>query len=241
MDLLPPARLHAPAPAADDGPAGEHRLDARPGCCRAGLLGVRDRHDLRRVDGRAGRRQGLALPAPAHLRARHRARVRLVLRAAAVPGRVRGGHLVRRRSLVAQRTLGTAAVGAIAVANNISVYANRVDQVVTDTLYPVICSVKDRRDLLLEALLEVEPDGPAVGDAARRRASPCSRPDLVHFLLGSQLGGRDPGDPGVRPGGSREPDRLQLGRVLQGGGRHPADRRGRRRHGGRRHRPRRCR
>lgn len=87
--------------------------------------------------------------------------------------------------LVAQRTLGTAAVGAIAIANNISVYANKVDQVVTGTLYPVICAVKDRRDLLLEAFLKSNRMG-------MLWATPLGlglllfAPDLVHYVLGSR-------------------------------------------------------
>lgn len=53
--------------------------------------------------------------------------------------------------LVAQRTLGTAAVGVLAIASTISAYANRVDAIVTDTLYPAICAIRDRGDLLAEA------------------------------------------------------------------------------------------
>jgi O-antigen/teichoic acid export membrane protein len=53
--------------------------------------------------------------------------------------------------LIAQRELGTAAVGAIALAGTITLYATRVDDIVTDTLYPAIARVKDRADLLLES------------------------------------------------------------------------------------------
>jgi PST family polysaccharide transporter len=56
--------------------------------------------------------------------------------------------------LVAQRSLGLAAVGAIAVASTISAYANRVDEIVTDTLYPAICAVRDRPELLRESFLK---------------------------------------------------------------------------------------
>jgi O-antigen/teichoic acid export membrane protein len=88
-------------------------------------------------------------------------------------------------TLVAQRVIGTAAVGAIALANNISVYANKVDQVVTDTLYPVICAVKDRADLLLEAFLKSNRMsllwGTPLGVGVALFA-----PDLVHFVIGSR-------------------------------------------------------
>src|SRR3712207_7244809 len=37
------------------------------------------------------------------------------------------------------------------LATTISQFSNRVDDVVTDTLYPAICAVKDRRELLFES------------------------------------------------------------------------------------------
>jgi O-antigen/teichoic acid export membrane protein len=72
--------------------------------------------------------------------------------------------------LVASRSLDLAAVGAIALASNISVFANRVDEIVTQALYPAVCAVKDRADLLFEsfsksnrlALLWAAPCGAAV-------------------------------------------------------------------------------
>ena len=87
--------------------------------------------------------------------------------------------------VAAQRTLGTAAVGAMAIASNISRYTLRVDQIVTGTLYPVVCAVKDRRDLLQEAFLKSNrlgllwagPTGVGIFLFA---------PDLVHFVIGSQ-------------------------------------------------------
>jgi O-antigen/teichoic acid export membrane protein len=88
-------------------------------------------------------------------------------------------------TLVAQRSLGTAAVGAMAIAHNISRYAYKADQVVNSTIYPVICAVKDRLELLEEAFLKsnrvgllwAAPSGLAVAFFA---------PDLVHFVLGSR-------------------------------------------------------
>jgi O-antigen/teichoic acid export membrane protein len=52
---------------------------------------------------------------------------------------------------IAVRLLGTAAVGAITISSQISGYTRRVDDVVTHALYPAICAVKDRRDLLFES------------------------------------------------------------------------------------------
>jgi O-antigen/teichoic acid export membrane protein len=52
---------------------------------------------------------------------------------------------------VAARSVGPAAVGAIALASQITQYTRRVDQIITSALYPAICVVKDQRDLLFEA------------------------------------------------------------------------------------------
>lgn len=87
--------------------------------------------------------------------------------------------------LVTQRSAGIAAVGALAVAATISTYANRVDEIVTDTLYPAVCAVKDRMDLLLEtflksnrlALLWAAPAGAAIV---------LFGPDLVSRVLGQR-------------------------------------------------------
>jgi O-antigen/teichoic acid export membrane protein len=86
---------------------------------------------------------------------------------------------------VAQWELGVAAVGAITVANNISVYAERVDTIITGTLYPAICAVADRTELLFEtfvksnrlALMWGLPFG--VGLALFSA-------DLVHFVIGDE-------------------------------------------------------
>lgn len=87
--------------------------------------------------------------------------------------------------LVAQRSVGLAGVGAIAIATTISAYANRVDEIVTDTIYPAVCAVKDRTDLLLEsflksnrvALLSAAPVGAAIVLFA---------PDIVRYMLGER-------------------------------------------------------
>ncbi|MDX6581343.1 MAG: hypothetical protein QOI10_527 [Solirubrobacterales bacterium] len=50
--------------------------------------------------------------------------------------------------------IGLAAAGSIGLAGTLSTYADRVDSVVTQTIYPVICRVTDRRDLLLEAFVK---------------------------------------------------------------------------------------
>jgi O-antigen/teichoic acid export membrane protein len=48
---------------------------------------------------------------------------------------------------------GIAAAGAVALAATVTQFTDRLDQVITGTLYPVVARVKDRRDLMLEAFL----------------------------------------------------------------------------------------
>jgi O-antigen/teichoic acid export membrane protein len=72
--------------------------------------------------------------------------------------------------VVAARTLGVAAIGAMALAANLSNFTARVDDIVTQTLYPAICAVKDRTELLFEtfsksnrlALLWAVPSGAGI-------------------------------------------------------------------------------
>jgi PST family polysaccharide transporter len=86
---------------------------------------------------------------------------------------------------VSARLLGVAAVGGLALAGNISQFTTRVDDVVTQTLYPAICAVKDRTDLLFEsfwksnrlALLWAAP----LGVAAALFAG-----DFVHYAIGEK-------------------------------------------------------
>jgi O-antigen/teichoic acid export membrane protein len=52
---------------------------------------------------------------------------------------------------IASRSIGVAAVGAIAFCSQITQYTKRVDDIITHAMYPAICAVKDRRDLLYES------------------------------------------------------------------------------------------
>ena len=82
-------------------------------------------------------------------------------------------------------TLGLAGAGAIALASSIALYTHHVDQIVTQTLYPAICAVKDRTDLLFEsfvksnrlALMWGMPFGVALTVFAA---------DFVEFVIGEQ-------------------------------------------------------
>jgi O-antigen/teichoic acid export membrane protein len=56
--------------------------------------------------------------------------------------------------LAGEASLGVAGAGAIALAAQITNYADRVDQVITFTLYPAICAVRDRTELLFESFVK---------------------------------------------------------------------------------------
>jgi O-antigen/teichoic acid export membrane protein len=52
--------------------------------------------------------------------------------------------------LVGNFTVGLAGLGVLALATNFAVFADRVDSIVRATIYPAVCAVRDRTDLLLE-------------------------------------------------------------------------------------------
>jgi O-antigen/teichoic acid export membrane protein len=84
-----------------------------------------------------------------------------------------------------QRHVGTAAVGAITLAGTISLYANRVDSIVTQALYPAIARVKDKPHLLFEAFTKSN-------RLALMWGVPCGvgialfADDIVHYVLGDK-------------------------------------------------------
>ena len=53
--------------------------------------------------------------------------------------------------IVGEATLGLAGAGMMVLAGSIASYADRVDAIITDTMYPAICRVRDRTELLYEA------------------------------------------------------------------------------------------
>lgn len=93
--------------------------------------------------------------------------------------------LVQAPVTVGSRVLGVTAVAGIVLANNVSSFTTQVDAMITQTLYPVICAVKDRPGLLLEsfwksnrlALLWAAPVGGGVALFAG---------DFVHFVIGEK-------------------------------------------------------
>ena len=87
--------------------------------------------------------------------------------------------------LTAKLALGVAAVGVIALADNIAGFTERVDDMLTGALYPAICAVRDRPALMYESLVK-----------SNRLALMWAVPfgigitlfcgDLVRFLIGEQ-------------------------------------------------------
>jgi O-antigen/teichoic acid export membrane protein len=87
--------------------------------------------------------------------------------------------------IAASRSLGLAAVGALSIAYTFSNYTNRVDEVITTTLYPAICAVKDRADVLTETFVKSNRLtlmwGMPFGIGLALFAA-----DAVHFVLGDR-------------------------------------------------------
>ena len=93
--------------------------------------------------------------------------------------------IVQGALLIATRTLGFAGAGAIGLAASIAAFTDGVDAIVTRTVYPAICAVADRTDLMFEtfiksnrlALMWGMPFGLGIALFA---------PDLIHFGLGDE-------------------------------------------------------
>ena len=87
--------------------------------------------------------------------------------------------------MVANRAVGLAGIGAIGLATNIATFADRVDGIVSGTIYPAVCKVADRRDALAEAFVKSN-------RIALMWAMPFAAAvalfvgDFVHFVLGDR-------------------------------------------------------
>jgi O-antigen/teichoic acid export membrane protein len=97
-----------------------------------------------------------------------------------------GGIVVAQSTVfIGGATLGLAGVGAIALASSIVLYTTRVDEIVTSTMYPAICAVRDRTDLLFESFVKSNRLGlmwgVPLGVGIALFAS-----DLVHYGLGER-------------------------------------------------------
>jgi glycosyltransferase involved in cell wall biosynthesis/O-antigen/teichoic acid export membrane protein len=88
-------------------------------------------------------------------------------------------------AVVVNDRLGLAAVGAIGLASQFVLFTTRVDDIVSNALYPAVCAVRDRAELLFEsfsksnrlALIWGVPAGVGVALFAG---------DIVHYILGEK-------------------------------------------------------
>ena len=69
-------------------------------------------------------------------------------------GGIGGLLVVQGAVIIGNAALGLAAVGAIGLATNFSRFSNRIEQLLTSTMYPAVCAVQERRDLLLEVFVK---------------------------------------------------------------------------------------
>jgi O-antigen/teichoic acid export membrane protein len=106
-------------------------------------------------------------------------------------GGIGGLLVVQGAVIIGNAALGLAAVGAIGLATNFSRFSNRIEQLLTTTMYPAVCAVQERRDLLLEVFVKSNRLGLMwalpFGIALTLFAA-----DLVDFVLGSTWEGAIP-------------------------------------------------
>ena len=62
--------------------------------------------------------------------------------------------IVQGTMLIANRTVGLAGLGAIGLAGSIATFADRVDRIISQTIYPAVCRVADRIEVLHEAFVK---------------------------------------------------------------------------------------
>ncbi|MBA3328006.1 MAG: oligosaccharide flippase family protein [Solirubrobacterales bacterium] len=66
-----------------------------------------------------------------------------------------GGIVIAQGSvLVSESAVGLVGAGAVALAANITILTDRLDHMITSTLYPAICAVADRTELLFESFVK---------------------------------------------------------------------------------------
>jgi O-antigen/teichoic acid export membrane protein len=103
-----------------------------------------------------------------------------------------GGVLIAQAAFIATDAhLGIAAAGALTLASTVTLFTDRIDGLVTGTLYPAIVAVKEKRDVLYEsfvksnrlALMWAVPFGFGLSLFCR---------DLVDFLIGEKWAGAIP-------------------------------------------------
>lgn len=88
-------------------------------------------------------------------------------------------------TVVADLSIGLAAVGAMTLAHSYTQFTDRVDRILTQTMYPALCAAKDRTGVLQESFVKSNRLGMmwavplGVGLA-------CFSPDLVDYVIGDR-------------------------------------------------------
>jgi O-antigen/teichoic acid export membrane protein len=67
---------------------------------------------------------------------------------------VSGLVVVQGSILIGNYTVGLVGLGALGIAHTFASFADRVDDVIKTTIYPAICAVRDRRELMFEAFVK---------------------------------------------------------------------------------------
>ena len=87
--------------------------------------------------------------------------------------------------IVGARTVGLAGVGVITLVSSVTQLTERLDTILTQSLYPAVCAVADRADLLFETFVKSNRLGLMWGMPFGVGLALFAG-DLVHFLLGSR-------------------------------------------------------
>lgn len=86
--------------------------------------------------------------------------------------------------IVGTAVVGLSGVGAIALASSIVSYTTQVDQIVSGALYPAVCRVRDRADLMFESFVTANRLGLLWGVPLGIGIA-LFTPELVHYVLGA--------------------------------------------------------
>lgn len=65
-----------------------------------------------------------------------------------------GLFVVQGAIIIGNYTVGLAGLGAVALAGNISMFADKVDSIIRRTIYPAVCAVKDRTSVMFEVFVK---------------------------------------------------------------------------------------
>jgi lipopolysaccharide exporter len=87
--------------------------------------------------------------------------------------------------IAAKYSAGLGAIGSIAVAVSVALLADRIDQIVSQTIYPAICAIADRMDVLHEAFVKSNRLA-LIWAMPFATAAALFAHDLTHYVLGAR-------------------------------------------------------